>query len=72
MAKKVTAAQRQIDFLTELYGGPLEEVKSKASKYRAFIHLKMPGVFYFIGKAGALRVGKNISTSFSVSGARGR
>jgi len=43
-----------------------KEIKSKSKKYRKF---ERPGTtdFYFIGHNGALRAGKNISDSVSLT-----
>lgn len=43
-----------------------KEVKSKSRKYRAFQRPDKAGYFYFIGKRGAIRFGKNASSSISV------
>lgn len=42
------------------------EIDSKSRKYRTLAH-PAGGNLYFIGKAGAVRVGKNSSTSYSIS-----
>jgi hypothetical protein len=41
------------------------EISSKTRKYRVFIHPEKEGL-YFIGKKGAIRKGKNISSSYSI------
>jgi len=43
----------------------MKEIESKAKKYRVF-ESAAPGKFIFIGKQGAIRTGKNISSSFSI------
>lgn len=42
----------------------LKEVKGRTSKYRVFD--RKDGQFYFVGKNGALRVGRNVSESISL------
>ena len=60
-----TLTDRVVRFLTE--GLNRVEVKNK-SKYRMFIHTKddtrSP---YFVGKAGAVRAGRNASNSMSLT-----
>lgn len=57
---KPTHQQLLCDFLTFQKG--LKEVKNPStSKYRVF--LRKDGEFYFVGKNGSLRVGKNVSSS---------
>lgn len=43
----------------------LKEVKGKTSKYRVFD--RKNGQFYFVGKNGALRTGKSVSDSISLT-----
>jgi len=43
-----------------------KEVKSRSRKYRTFERANRPGYFYFVGKKGALRTGKNASSSISI------
>ena len=43
------------------------ELPSPSRKYRKFTHPRGPDIFYFIGKAGALRAGKNASSSISLT-----
>lgn len=43
----------------------LKEVRGKTAKYRVF--QRTNGEFYFVGRNGALRTGKNVSDSFSIS-----
>jgi len=42
------------------------EIRSKSRKYRTFEHPDYP-YKYFVGKHGALRRGKNVSSSISVT-----
>lgn len=42
------------------------EIVSKTQKYRIFTHPKRPDTLYFIGKKGAVRAGKNVSSSYSI------
>lgn len=44
------------------------EVKSTSSKYRKFTVPNRPDTFYWVGKNGALRVGKTVSDSLSLTG----
>ena len=53
-------------FLTE--GMKKKEIPSKSSKYRTFTG-RDEGHFYFVGKSGAVRSGKNSSTSISITSA---
>ena len=41
-----------------------KEVRGKTAKYRVFD--RKNGQFYFVGKNGALRVGRNVSESVSL------
>lgn len=56
-----TYEERLVAGLTAL-GYP--EAKSSSSKFRAF--KRVDGRFYFVGRAGALRVGRVVSDSYSV------
>jgi hypothetical protein len=61
MMPKPTLQQRLIEALIATAGGTLVESRS-----RKYVTLKRPdGSFYFVGKAGALRYGKTISTSIA-------
>lgn len=42
----------------------LKEVKAKTTKYRVFD--RKNGQFYFVGKNGGLRTGRNVSDSISL------
>ena len=44
-----------------------KETRSKTKKYRQFIRPDKPGIYYFVGKNGALRSGRNISSSISLT-----
>jgi hypothetical protein len=50
-----------------LKGRGCEELPRISKKYQKFSYPGRDDQFYFVGKAGALRVGKNQSSSFSVS-----
>lgn len=60
---KKTLADKVIDFLIEK---GMKEVPSKSRKYRTFSPPNRDD-FYFVGKKGAVRVGKTSSKSFSIS-----
>lgn len=57
-------SEKIINYLIE---NGCKEVKTTSSKYRKFSLPKFPDIFYFVGKNGALRKGKNISESFSLT-----
>jgi len=59
-----TLTDRIVRFLTE--GLHCVEIRSK-SKYRQFSRSIDPLSYYFIGKAGAVRAGKNASNSISLT-----
>lgn len=65
MAKRLTKTERLIRYMTVVLG--LKELSSSSRKYRKFTHLKDTDRFYFVGHGASCRVGKNISTSFSVT-----
>lgn len=46
----------------------LTEVRGKSAKYRTFARKDRVGEFYFVGKNGALRTGRNVSDSISLTG----
>lgn len=60
--KNRTVAERLVEALK---ARGLTEVKSPSRKYRAFITPQAPGLFYFVGKAGALRTGQTVTKSFA-------
>ena len=62
MAKK-TRAEYVVDILKR---NGWKEVRSRSRKYRAFQHNDYP-YMYFVGKHGALRRGKTVSDSVSVT-----
>ena len=62
MAKQPTVHERMVAFL--LAKGGVEQ-KSGSRKYRKF--MVPSGDVYWVGKMGALRKGRTISSSFSVS-----
>lgn len=51
-----------VAYLTLLGNQP---VHGKSHRYKVFENRKKPGSFYYVGKAGALRVGRNIESSAS-------
>ena len=42
------------------------ELPGKSKKYRVFKNPKREDTLYFLGKRGAIRAGKNISSSYSI------
>lgn len=60
---KPTRQELLCTFLKDKKG--LKEVHGKTSRYRVFA--RKDGEFYFVGKNGSLRVGKNVSTSISLT-----
>jgi len=52
--------------------GLAERIPSPSRKFRAFprIEPERDGWFYFVGPSGALRTGRNVTDSLSVSGTR--
>jgi hypothetical protein len=63
--KKQTKAERIAEYLIKTKGAA--EVTSRSRKYRTFTRPDIPGTFFFVGKAGALRTGKNVSDSYSLN-----
>lgn len=45
--------------------GYVETKMSRTRKYTPMINLNKPGIFYFIGRNGAVRVGPSVSNSIS-------
>lgn len=45
------------------------ELPSPSRKYRKFTYPQSSDRFYWVGKAGALRIGRTVGESFSVSSA---
>ena len=43
-----------------------KEIKSKSKKYKIFEVSYRPGYLFFLGKKGAIRMGKNVSSSISI------
>ena len=62
---RATKEQQLIDALTTI-GLKENTTKFRSGKYRAFERITSPGTFYFVGHAGALRVGKSIKESYRV------
>lgn len=56
---------RQEAICNKILAKGLKEVKGKSTKYRTF--KRENGEFYFVGKNGALRTGKSVSDSFSIT-----
>lgn len=54
-----------VEYLTQICGA--REVKSRSRKYRQFKSRKHPGKFYFLGRNGAVRLGKSVSSSVSLT-----
>lgn len=63
MAKKT---QSELIIETLLKDGS-REVTAKSKKYRQFTYPNDPSKFYFVGKNGAVRVGKNTTDSVSIT-----
>jgi hypothetical protein len=68
--KKQTKAERIAEYLVKTKGAV--EVPSRSRKYRTFTRPDIPKdlfqeTFYFVGKAGAVRTGRTISDSYSIS-----
>lgn len=63
---KVTLAEKRIAVLIARFGAV--EVPSASRKFRKFA-TATPGRFFFVGKAGAVRVGPSIAESTSLTGA---
>jgi len=64
MAKE-TKTQRIIKLL--LSKGSTEIILSKSKKYKQFTINGRPGMYFWVGKSGAVRVGKNPSKSISIT-----
>lgn len=60
----MTKAEQVIKYLM---GKGAREVTSNSRKYRKFSYPGRGDKFYFVGKAGALRVGRTVGESVSVS-----
>lgn len=60
-----TATDRVVRYLIE--GLKTNESLSKSKKYRTFEKPGQQGTFYFVGTAGAVRVGESSSTSISIT-----
>lgn len=58
-------ATRQEIICNRLISKGHKEIKGKSSKYRTF--QRPNGEFYFIGKNGAIRTGKSVSDSISIT-----
>lgn len=62
--KKQTKQERIADFLVKVMKA--EEVKSTSSKYRKFFR-RDKAKSYWLGKAGAVRWGRTVSSAISVT-----
>lgn len=60
----MTKAEQVIEILK---GRGAREVTSTSRKYRKFTYPNRPDQFYWIGKAGAVRVGKTVGDSVSLT-----
>lgn len=58
-----TLTDRVVRYLTE--GLKVKELRSESTRYRQFTVKGWPGQFYFVGKAGGVRLGTSISNSSS-------
>ena len=58
-----TLTDSVVRYLVE--GLRVTEIKSKSTKYRLFTVTGLPGQFYFVGKAGGVRLGTSVSNSSS-------
>jgi hypothetical protein len=65
MGKKLLKWERIVRYLENGMG--LKRVPTQSKKYMAYERKDRPGVYYFVGKAGALRTGKTASDSLSLS-----
>lgn len=63
---KATLAEKRIALLVARHGAV--EIPSASRKFRTFA-TATPGRFFFVGKAGAVRVGPSIAESISLTGA---
>ncbi len=63
MAKTKTQQEKVIEYLTKK---GFVELKSRSGKYRRFSS-SHEGQYYFIGRKGAVRVGRCASNSFSIT-----
>jgi len=63
MAKKLQ--DRVAAYLIEAKG--FLEIPSTSQKYRKFMNPLKKGQFYFLGKSGAVRVGRTVSNSISLT-----
>ena len=61
------AKKRQEIVIEELLKRGSKELKSDGKKYRKFTHPNRDNEFYWVGDRGALRVGKTLKASFSIS-----
>lgn len=61
---KITKRDKVIDYLTKKGS---KELPCRSSKYRQFTKPEKEGIFYFVGKKGALRTGRCSSKSISLT-----
>lgn len=60
----MTGQETIVQYLTQ---AGCREVKSVSRKYRQFTTPKRPGIFYYIGRQGAVRRGRSVSSSVSLT-----
>ena len=63
--KPKTETQRIVEVL-ESHGH--HEIESRSRKYRVFEDCKRPGINFYVGRRGGIRVGKNRAESVSLTG----
>lgn len=62
---------KQEQYAAALVKRGFKEIESPSRKYRAFRPPTASGMLYFLGKSGAVRSGRTVSTSFAIGdGAR--
>lgn len=60
----MTRQETIVQYLTQ---AGCREVKSSSRKYRQFTSPKRPGSFYYVGRQGAIRRGRSVSSSISLT-----
>lgn len=66
--KTKSQTDRIIDYLTKGTKPACRELPNASRKYRKFT-TSNPNSYYFVGRKGAVRCGRNQSSSFSITGA---
>ena len=62
---------KQEQYAAALVKRGFKEIDSPSRKYRTFQPPTASGMLYFLGKSGAVRAGRNVSSSFAIGdGAR--